>query len=209
MRPMYRHSIRRDSGFTFVEMVIIAPLVILIISTIIVMAVALTGSAMRSTARANTQNDVLATLDRIEQDVKLSVRVNSISNTRIELTGLATDRNPFSTNRRLIRQSDCAVAVAGTPVSGALKYKVTYEIVGDSLRRTVTLPACRGSANVWQKDGMVEQMFTTSSTLRLMPQGATSLSSGIVEIGLSSERQVAGEKVDYTGYLYVKSLNAL
>lgn len=65
-----RHT-SRTSGFTLVELLVIAPLVILLIGALVGVIVHLSGSALRSQARVQLQLDVLSALDQIEQDVKL------------------------------------------------------------------------------------------------------------------------------------------
>ena len=69
------NSGRRSAGFTLIEVLVVAPMVILMLGTIIAMLVNLSSSAMRASAQASLQNDVLAALDMIEQDVKLSTAI--------------------------------------------------------------------------------------------------------------------------------------
>ena len=95
------NSGRRSAGFTLIEVLVVAPMVILMLGTIIAMLVNLSSSAMRASAQASLQNDVLAALDMIEQDVKLSTAITSGVNS-LTTTNLATSSNPLSANRHLI-----------------------------------------------------------------------------------------------------------
>ena len=60
------NSGRRSAGFTLIEVLVVAPMVILMLGTIIAMLVNLSSSAMRASAQASLQNDVLAALDEEE-----------------------------------------------------------------------------------------------------------------------------------------------
>lgn len=212
MQPTSRARRPNMAGFTLIEVAIVSPIVILVVGALIVMAVSLTGSAMRSTSRAHMQNDVLGALDRLEQDVRLSTKVEVTVNaanqiTRIELRSFATDKNPLNNDRRLIK-ADCTSAVAGVAADEALTYKITYSVSADQLQRTVELDkGCSGNSNVWQKHGQVENLFAIPSMPELRREPATDNISGVVEVKLRAARQVAGETISFTGYLYAKSLN--
>ena len=118
---MPRISRSNNGGFTLVEVVIVAPLVLLIVGALVAMVVALTGASLRTTARGQLQNDVLAALDQIEQDIKLSTVIVDTSANQLQLRNLATDRNPLDTDRRLIL-ANCTPANNGVPASSALTY---------------------------------------------------------------------------------------
>ena len=66
------HLKNRAAGFTLIEMLVVAPIVILLIGTIIYAIVQLTGDALSERASAELINDVHSSLDRIESDTKVS-----------------------------------------------------------------------------------------------------------------------------------------
>lgn len=75
-------DIQNGRGFTLIEMVIIAPIVILSIGAFIVLIVNMTGEVMSSRGSNALAYELQDTLNRIEQDVKLSstfLAQNSIS----------------------------------------------------------------------------------------------------------------------------------
>ena len=63
---------------------------------------------MRASARTQLQNEVLAALDQIEQDVKLSTDFDGMASNKISMHNLATSANPLSASRKLIKKSDCS-----------------------------------------------------------------------------------------------------
>lgn len=119
---------RRNSkkGFTLVEVLVVAPIVIVVVGTFIAAMTYLTGDALQESARVKLLNETHAALDRIETDTKLSGAFLSVNNTTIVSpqgyndttqaftnTGLATgpalvlnsyvsDRNPFSDGKGMV-----------------------------------------------------------------------------------------------------------
>lgn len=94
---------RVSSGFTLVEMAVIAPIVILLIGGFISLIVNLTGEVMSSRGSNVLTYDLQDTLNRIEQDVKLSttfLATNNINviNTKQGFGGTATtgSTTPFT-----------------------------------------------------------------------------------------------------------------
>lgn len=61
-----------SAGFTLIEMLVVAPIAILLIGTIIYAIVQLTGDAIAERSNAVLINDIHASLERIETDTKLS-----------------------------------------------------------------------------------------------------------------------------------------
>lgn len=118
-------SRQTSKGFTLVEVLIIAPIVILAISAFVGISVAIVGEVIVTRNSTTQTYDVTGALDQIEQDVRLStefpVTTNSLpspqgknatftgtgaftsadANTLI-LTTAATDRNPTSSGRQLL-----------------------------------------------------------------------------------------------------------
>lgn len=62
----------KRAGFTLVEMLVIAPIVILLIGTIIYAIVQLTGEALAERSSAQLMGNVQSALNRIEEDTKIS-----------------------------------------------------------------------------------------------------------------------------------------
>lgn len=62
----------KENGLTLVEILVIAPIIILLIGTFVAFILQLTGDAVAENARIALLNDVNSSLDRIESDVKLS-----------------------------------------------------------------------------------------------------------------------------------------
>ena len=121
---------RFNFGFTLVEMMVIAPIVILAIGAFITVIVTLTGDVLSSRGSNVLAYNVQDALDRIEQDVKLSsgflarnnitfstsnpqgygdvgsttdfTSVGGTSGTSLILSSVATDGNPISTTSKMI-----------------------------------------------------------------------------------------------------------
>lgn len=111
------------SGFTLVEVLVIAPIVILLITTFIGVMVGMVGDALVSRDQSTMAYEVQDGLDRIEQDVRISTQFLVTSNTlpspqgsdnnfkgtatftssgSLILGALATDKNPASPQRQLV-----------------------------------------------------------------------------------------------------------
>ncbi|MFZ1301178.1 MAG: hypothetical protein WAQ27_01185 [Candidatus Microsaccharimonas sp.] len=117
-------------GFTLVEMVVIAPIVILAIGSFITVIVAMTGDVLSSRGSNVLAYDVQDALNRMEEDVKLSsgflaknnipfsasnpqgygvvgsttnfTSVQGTSGTSLILSAVATDGNPLATTSRMV-----------------------------------------------------------------------------------------------------------
>jgi len=117
---------KKVNGFTIVEMLIIAPIVILVIGTFIYTVVKMTGDVMATRAANTLTYDMQDSLNRIEQDVTLSkefLSTNSFtvpspqgsdnnltkfvatSGPTLILNTYATKDNPMSSDRTLIYTS--------------------------------------------------------------------------------------------------------
>ena len=197
-------SRKRSAGFTLIELLTVMPLIILIISAMVVAIVNLTGTSMRTSARTQLQNEVLAALDQIEQDVKISTDFDGMASDKISMHNLATSANPLSASRKLIKKSDCSIAGTGISVAEALMYKMEYSVVGGNTlkRKAVMDSGCGSSANVWQR-GIDDTLISNSKEVKM---DITS-NADTVEVKLTASKTVAGDDISYTGWLYVKSLN--
>lgn len=123
------HGLKR--GFTLVEMVVIAPIVILAIGSFIAVIVSLTGEVLSSRGSNVLAYNVQDALNRIEEDVKLSsgflprnsislsstdnpqgygavgsaadfTSVGGVSSTSLILSTVVTDGNPLATASRMV-----------------------------------------------------------------------------------------------------------
>jgi Tfp pilus assembly protein PilE len=90
---------RLRRGFTLVEMMVIAPIVILLIGSFIALIVNLTGEVLSSRGSNTMTYDLQDALNRIEEDVKLSTTYLSVNNIPLTATkqGYGTDINNGST----------------------------------------------------------------------------------------------------------------
>lgn len=218
MRPISRVK----KGFTLIELVVVAPLIILLIGGMVAVTVQATTSALRANARAVLQNDILGALDMIEQDIRLSQSISAQyagpNTSRLDMDNFATNVNPMDPNRKLIRKSDCAaVGSSGIDPRQAVTYWRYYGISGNSFVRQANFSgkwcdsgqAATESA-VWQRHGVTETlidnveltMSTTPETLASRPNSASAMT-----IVLTGKRHVAGQEISYTGRLYAKSSN--
>lgn len=204
-----RRISRNKSGFTLVEILVIAPLVVLLVGAVVSATIYAVNSAMRAQAKSQLQLDVLSALDRIEQDVLLSVG-DSLSGSdanKLELSNLATSSNPLSSSRKLIKKSDCSVASGGLPAPDALRYTTTYARSSDgkTLTRKLNIGGgCSSSVNVWQKHNVEEKIITNAKDISLV---ATLDGANALNIALTATRKSGGRDISYTGYLYAKSAN--
>lgn len=82
----YRKLGRYSRGFTLIEMLVIAPIVILSIGAFIALIINLTGEVMSSRGSNTLAYDVQDALNRIEQDVKLSTGFLAYNNIDFDAT---------------------------------------------------------------------------------------------------------------------------
>lgn len=166
MKKPARTSIRQR-GFTLVEMLVVAPIVILAIGAFLTVIISMTGEVLSSRASNTLTFNVQDALARIEEDTKLSagfLATNSVpltagngqgynndatnftnvggsSGTSLILNMVATTGNPLSTSSQYIFLKDqpnpCASAQNNIP----LTYNIVYFVKDNSLWRRVVMPS--------------------------------------------------------------------
>lgn len=170
-----RHSnrIRNTRGFTLVEMLVIAPIVILAISGFVGTLIYMTGDAISSRADNTMAYEIQDALARIEQDVRLSgaflptsninivapqgydnatgafESASSTTGTMLVLNTFATTKNPTDATREPSYLADTpnACSSANIAQNQLLTMNVVYFIKNNSLwRRTIV------SENYMNKD---------------------------------------------------------
>lgn len=111
---------RRSSGFTLIEMLIIAPIVIITISGFIALMINMVGDVLVTRDQNALTYETQDALDRIEQDTRLTTQFLTTSGTLVSpqgsgdntaaftntdsliLSGLTTDKNPSDATRQLV-----------------------------------------------------------------------------------------------------------
>lgn len=199
-----QHTPHRSRGFTLVEVVVVMPMVVLLIGVMIAVIINLANSSIRSYERSKVQLDVLSALDRMEQDVRVSLNINSALANRLELTVLATDVDPLNPKRRLIEASTCSVATSGLSPSEALTYTVEYALSGGSLVRRVTMSTTCSSA--WQKAG-TETLINNTENISLSVAHSSLGGKKAADIKLIAERKVSNRNATFTGSMFARSSN--
>lgn len=153
----------RQSGFTLIEMLVVAPLVILIIGTFVGVMVSLVGDILVTRDRSAMTYETQDALNRIEQDVRLSTQFLTTTgaltapqgsssnftgaaaftngNNQLILSTLATTTNPADTNKSLVYYANQPNA-CGTQQSynRVMLMQVIYFIKDNSLWRRTILP---------------------------------------------------------------------
>lgn len=151
-----------QKGFTLVEMLVVAPIVILAIGAFLTAIIAMTGEVLASRASNNLSYNVQDALNRIEQDVKLSngflatnnvmgtnqgynddatafTNIAGATGTSLILNMVATTINPVSANSSyvyLINKPDaCATPQNNVPFT----YNVVYFIKNNPTTNLSTL----------------------------------------------------------------------
>ncbi|MDN5835696.1 MAG: hypothetical protein L0H36_03605 [bacterium] len=167
----------KSTGFTLIEMLIIAPLAIILVSGLIAAIVAMTSKVMISQARNDIAYSSNKALDQIEADTHLSLNFMSnsgsiaapqgsgganftgsgsfSSSSALILETLATDRNPLDSNKKIVYYANQPNACGATEsVNTPMTTKNIYFLNGTNLFRRIIVPYEQGSANTcsdpWQ-----------------------------------------------------------
>lgn len=167
MRHITTVSNSRQRGFTLVEVLVIAPIVVLLIGTMIAFLVSLTGDAIKTQQRVNLASNSQASLDDIETTVRGASTVlwtlqsssfsspqgsndsnaawnapAGASNTLI-LRSAATTKNSFDSTRGLVYLANSPNACNASNVSqnNVATYITIYFVRGNSLWKRTILDA--------------------------------------------------------------------
>lgn len=152
------------AGFTLVEVLIIAPVVIIAISGFIALMVSLVGDVLVTRDQNNLMYETQDALDRIEQDTRLSTQFLTTSGTQIAPQGsdsnftgtaafsnsgstlilgsLTTDKTPSDPTRKLVYYTNQPYTCNSSQVgyNRVFLSKVIYFIKNGSLWRRAILP---------------------------------------------------------------------
>jgi prepilin-type N-terminal cleavage/methylation domain-containing protein len=153
-----------QKGFTLIEMLVVAPIVILAIGAFLTVIISMTGEVLASRASNNLSYNVQDALDHIEQDVKMSngflatntvlgasqgynddstafTNVGGTSGTSLILNMVATTTNPVSANSTYVylknKPNDCSAPQNNVPFS----YNVIYFVKNNNLYRRTVMPS--------------------------------------------------------------------
>lgn len=157
---------KSEKGFTLIEMLVVAPIVILAIGAFLTVIISMTGEVIASRASNALTYNVQDALNRIEQDVKLSssfisstsnfalsnnqgynddttnfTNVSASNGSAIILNMVATTTNPINANSAYIsligKPNPCASSTGNAPFT----YSVVYFIKNSTLWRRTIMPS--------------------------------------------------------------------
>jgi len=159
----------KDSGFTLVEMLIVAPIVILMIGIFISSIVSMTGDVLSTRMAATLSYNVQDALDRIEQDVKASgaflsknnvviaspqgynndttnfsnVSSNPSTGPMLILNSYATTGNPASSSSTIMYMSNQPYSCSNSQLNQnqPVMYNIVYFVKNNALWRRVLMPS--------------------------------------------------------------------
>jgi type II secretory pathway pseudopilin PulG len=168
---------RKKSGFTVVELVVVAPIVIIVISAFILAIISMTGDVLASRESNVLAYSIQDSLNRIEADYKTGTGSRATSITPASPQGSKNDNTPFSGPdtaiinsyvtknnpmdgaRSLLYRNDGAITDCNDPmISGndPVVMNIVYFISNHTLYRRILMPsdffsiAC-DSSKAWQK----------------------------------------------------------
>ena len=160
MKPLQQP---RNKGFTLIEMLVIAPIVILTIGAFLTVIINMTGEVLASRASNNLSYNVQDTLIRIEQDVKMSngflatnnvlgtnqgfnddatafTNIGGASGTSLILNAVATGSNPVSANSSYVFLKDKPNACSNAQNNAPFTYNIVYFVKNETLFRRTIMP---------------------------------------------------------------------
>lgn len=171
---MSRNSrIHRAQGFTLIEVLVIAPIALLVVTGFVALMITMIGDVITSRAQNVITYDTQSAIDSIDQDVRLTVQFLDTSDTMVSPQGkdgstaaftstsgdlvlaeVATDKNPIDTTRSFIYYDDpYGCSDPATVYKNRIYYiTVIYTVRNGSLWRRTSLPSPSGTLcqNPWQ-----------------------------------------------------------
>jgi len=161
---------RRADGFTLIEMLIIAPIVIIMISGFIALMISMVGDVLTTRDQSSMTFETQDALDRIEQDTRLTTQFlatsgvfpspqgsnNNFTGTAaftsansLILGGLTTTKNPADSTKQLVyyanQPNDCGPQESYNRI---FQGKIMYFVKDNALWRRVVLPNYNTNATV-------------------------------------------------------------
>lgn len=91
-------SRKHSAGFTLIEMLVVAPLVILVIGGVVGLMIALVSDTVISAKRNNLTATIHSSLDAIEKDIKIATSINASSGNLPSPQGFNDTTNPFNSS---------------------------------------------------------------------------------------------------------------
>lgn len=172
-------QLQQTRGFTLVEMLIVAPIVILMIGGFISAIISMTGDVLRERAGNNLSYSIQDALNTIDQDVRLGggflaknnitptspqgydnatsnfQNVGSADGAMLILDSYATTASPVSSAwSRVYKKTPNACGSPSTSLNGSMGLNIIYFIKDDTLWRRVLAPSdydTSGCSIPWQK----------------------------------------------------------
>lgn len=175
---LHRNSAKshNQKGFTLIEMLVIAPIVILAIGAFLTVIITMVGEVLASRASNALTYNVQDAMNRIEQDVKLSTtflatnnvtltageaqgynddatnftNVGGTSGTSIILNMLVTNGNPLSTSSAIVYLNNTPNSCGSTEIKNnkPMTMNVVYFVKDDTLWRRSIMPSNYASTSV-------------------------------------------------------------
>jgi competence protein ComGC len=164
MRCLQAHNNTSNSGFTLVEMLVVAPIVLISITFLVGLMINIVGDSLIATSRSRTIYTTHDALNTIENDVTMSSQfllstgsllspqgksndttafTSSANGNTLILKVLATDKNPLDATRSLVVYADQPFSCSSgkTAYNTSLYTTVIYFVKNGSLWRRTIVPA--------------------------------------------------------------------
>lgn len=168
-------------GFTLIEVLIIAPIIILFIGAFISLVVNLTGDSLRLQETNTAAYNVQDALDNIEANATQSLGFLTTTNAVQSPQGednataafLSTDANTLITNSAATTKgpydSTRSIIYTGTGSCNAnnpvYAYKTVFFVSGGALYKRTILPALAACASPWQRGSCQDSLVSGSPTV--------------------------------------------
>jgi len=163
LSPIKRIHQKFEQGFTLIEILIIAPIVILIISGFVGLMISMVGDVLVTRDQSNLSFETQDALNRIEQDTRLTTQFLPTSGTftapqgsdsnftgtaaftasssLLIMGGITTDQNPANTTRQAIYYAGQPYACGSQQTyNRVFQEKIMYFLYNGSLWRRAVLP---------------------------------------------------------------------